>query len=116
MDERTAALLDALERPAAAVLLELSEQGATEAHLVATLKGTTQATTNRRLLRLEQLGVIEREPGRTKAPGRKWSIVHPEPTNALLRAALALSEATAKGEARNRKDARKRLRRTRTNN
>lgn len=95
MDERTADLFEALRHPGAAFLLELLDADATESHLVGGVKRTTQATANRRLAALERAGVVARSAGRTKAPGRLWTLVHPGETDELLRAALALSEVTA---------------------
>ena len=77
MDARTTSLFDALAHPGAALLLALADGEATEGQLLSGLAGTSQPTVNRRLGDLERLGVIEREAGRPKAPGRAWRLVEP---------------------------------------
>lgn len=96
-------MLDALEGPAGAILFKLLDRPATEAELLRELGGTSQATANRRLQRLEQLRLIHRKKGRSQAPGRRWTLVHPRPTANLLLAALSLSELTAEEDAAARK-------------
>jgi DNA-binding HxlR family transcriptional regulator len=113
VDVRTADLLDALRHPGAAFLLELLAEDATEADLLGVVKRSTQATGNRRLAALEKAGVIERSAGRVKAPGRRWAVVHPQETDELLRAALALASAAADHEAATREDANRALKRQR---
>lgn len=113
MDDRTADLLGALQHPGAAVLFELTQRTAAEAELIAAARGATQATTNRRLERFERLGLIERAPGRAKAPGRAWNLVHPAETEALLSAALALGAAAPRHDAKQRDRAARQLRQAR---
>ena len=113
MDARTTSLLDALSHPGAAMLLVLTEHEATEAELISALDATSQATANRRLSELERLGVIARDQGKRKAPGRRWRLSEPEPTETLLQAALDLADVLAESERRKREAAQRRLRRAR---
>lgn len=108
MDARTALTLAALDETAAAVLLTLLEGPATEAELLATV-APSQPTLNRHLEKLRRSGLIVREPGRLKAPGRAWSLAHPEETDALLTAGFALSDAIAAREATAREAAKRRV-------
>jgi DNA-binding HxlR family transcriptional regulator len=102
--------MDALSHPGAAMLLVLAENEATEAELLVDLDATSQATANRRLTELERLGVIARDQGKRKAPGRRWRLSAPEPTETLLQAALHLADVLAESERRNRAAAQRRLR------
>jgi DNA-binding HxlR family transcriptional regulator len=113
VDPRTAKLLGALKPPGAALLLRLLEGSATEAELLEADPAATQATTNRRLARLEELGVIEREPGEPHAPGRRWRLTVAEEVDALLTTATSLSESLARREQALRDEGRRRLRRSR---
>lgn len=110
MDERTGRLLDALEHPGAAMLLELLAEPATEGTLVGSVNDAAQATANRRLARLADLRLIERESGSWRAPGRRWSLTQPDETDSLLQAAIGLSEALAAREERERNAAQRKLR------
>lgn len=113
MDVRTVDLLDALNHPGGSFLFELLERDATEAELVASVAGATQATGNRRLFELERLGLVTRESGRAQAPGRRWSLRHEREVDALLQAALGLSRVVAQREDRERRAAQRRLKRAR---
>jgi DNA-binding HxlR family transcriptional regulator len=112
VDGRTADLIDALRQPGAAILLELLAQSATEAHLLAQVDRTTQATANRRLRSLESVGLIQRERGKARAPGREWRVRHETEVAQLLRAAVALSAAVADQEARERRAVERKIRRS----
>ncbi len=116
MDRQTAELLDALKHPGAAFLLRLLDGPATEAELIAEadrLFSFDQSTGNRRLVLLQRRGLITREVGRAKAPGRLWLLTVPEETGELLTAALTLSEAVSERERKARAAARARTRRAR---
>lgn len=113
MDDRTRDLLGALRHPGATVLFELTQRTATEAELIGAARGATQATMNRRLGALEQLGLIERAPGKAKAPGRAWVLVHPAETEALLTAALTLGASVARRDAEERERAARQLKHAR---
>lgn len=113
MDQRTADLLDALQHPGASFLLELLAGSATEADLLGSVKRTTQATGNRRLATLEKVGLIEREAGKTKAPGRRWTVQHGAEVDALLKAALTLSGAVNQQQDAERRGAERKRKRAR---
>lgn len=114
MDRQTTELLDALKHPGAAFMLRLLDGPAAEAELIAEaekLLSFDQSTGNRRLALLQRRGLIDREAGRPKAPGRRWVAALPEQTGALLEAALTLSDAVAEQERKARAAARARARR-----
>jgi DNA-binding HxlR family transcriptional regulator len=89
------------------------DRSATEAHLLGTVKQTTQATANRRLRTLEGVGLIQRAPGNAKAPGRHWTLVHPPEVDALMTAAVALSDVVAEQEQVERDEMKRKLKRSR---
>jgi hypothetical protein len=116
VDRQTAELLDALKHPGAAFMLRLLDGPATEAELIAEaekLLTFVQSTGNRRLALLQRRGLIAREAGRPKSPGRRWVATLPDQTGALLDSALARSEAVAEAEQKARAAARGRARRER---
>jgi DNA-binding HxlR family transcriptional regulator len=113
VDPRTARLFGALKRPGAALLLRLLEGPATEAELIEADPAATQPTANRRLAQLEELGVIERDPGEPHAPGRSWRLTFAEEVDALVTTANDLSESLARREEALREETRRRLRRSR---
>lgn len=113
MDQRTADLLDALQHPGASFLLELLAGASTESDLLASVKRTTQATGNRRLATLEKVGLVEREPGKAKAPGRRWTVQHRDEVDALLKAALTLSGAVSDRQDAERRAAERKRKRAR---
>lgn len=113
MDARTASLLDALRPPGAAFLVMLLDGSATEAALLSAVTRTTQATANRRLRKLEEVGLVEREQGKAKAPGRRWTLRHPAEVEELLKAAVGLSAAVAERERLEREQLKRRLKRSR---
>jgi DNA-binding HxlR family transcriptional regulator len=113
MDARTISLIDALRQPGAAFLVELLNGSATEANLLGTVKQITQATANRRLRNLEGVGLIQRAPGNAKAPGRRWTLVHPREIDALMTAAVALSDVLAEQEQVERDEMKRKLKRSR---
>jgi DNA-binding MarR family transcriptional regulator len=113
VDARTAQILGTLKHPGAVFLSRLLEGPATEAELLEEATDVNQATANRRLDRLADLGVIQREPGQPKAPGRRWSLVFAEESDNLVSAAVTLSEAIARREQEERDRLRRRLRRAR---
>jgi hypothetical protein len=93
VDDRTALLLEALDAVSVSILVELLDRSAaTEASLVEALAGPTQPTVNRRLSRLRDARLISQTPGNLRAPGRRWTVVHPEETQALLHAVFKLSD------------------------
>ena len=113
MDARTTSVLDALAHPGGALLLVLCEGPATEAALLSAVPSATQATANRRLAELERAGIIARDAGKAKAPGRAWRVCEPSPTESLLRAALELSDVLAAADERRRQQAMRQLRKAR---
>jgi len=96
IDRGSRELLDSLAHPGAAFLQRLLEGDATEAQLLAGLDATSQPTGNRRLARLQELGLVEREPGRRQAPNRRWRLVAPELTEAVIDAAADLAAELAR--------------------
>jgi hypothetical protein len=90
--DRTAPLLHSLDAIGVALLLELLAGPATEAELIAANTGADQSTTNRRLHSLKRARLVTQEAGKDRAPGRRWTVVHPAETEALLDALLTLSE------------------------
>lgn len=113
LDRNTRELLDSLEDPGASFLALLADGPATEADLVRRARAA-QPTANRRLDRLQELGLIERpDRDRKQAPNRPWALVHASETVAVLEAAIALSEKLAEVDAATRSAARRQLRRAR---
>ena len=91
-------------------MLRLLEGAATEAELISDAQAVfpfDQSTGNRRLSLLQRKGMIVREAGRLKAPGRRWTANLPQETGALLHAALTLSAALADQELQQREAARR---------
>jgi hypothetical protein len=113
MDDRTTHVLDSLDPVSVAFLLQLLQSPATEAELVTSSDDTTQPTGNRRLHRLRQAGLVAQEPGRHRAPGRRWTVPHAEETNALLTALFALSDVIEARDRARREVAKRKLRRAR---
>jgi DNA-binding HxlR family transcriptional regulator len=113
VDLRTAQIVGALDGTAASILLELLEQPSTEADLIAKIGEPSQPTMNRRLERLEHVGLVQHEPGKPKAPGRLWSVVHVDETTKLLDAMLLLSDVVEATDAARRRAAARRLKRAR---
>ena len=113
MDRRTAQIVNTLDETGASILLQLLERPATEAELITAVGEPSQPTMHRRLERLEQAGLIEHEPGKTKAPGRRWSVADADETANVLAALLALSKAVEVRDAARREAAARRLRRSR---
>lgn len=113
MDLRTETLLGALD-PIGAELLQLLLVGPlTESEILDSLDPLDQSTCNRRLHRLRAVGLVQREPGRTHAPGRRWAIRHPSEVEALLTALLELAEVTESEDRSSREKTRKQLARGR---
>jgi DNA-binding HxlR family transcriptional regulator len=113
MDDRTARLIDGLDSVGVALLVELSDKDATERDLMAAVGAPSQPTANRHLARLRRLRLIAREPGRAHAPGRLWTLVHPDETAALLAALFSLSEAVDARDRDRRRQAQRRLKQAR---
>jgi DNA-binding HxlR family transcriptional regulator len=94
MDRRTEILLDAMAHPGAAFVFELLARGPLmEDELLQLVEGTSQATANRRLGHLGELGILERAIGPKQTKGRRWSVVAPDSASAFLLAAMELSRA-----------------------
>lgn len=113
MDTRTGQLLRALDATAAATLLEMLKRPATEAELRLIAEEPSQSTMNRRLTRMREAGLIHREPGKAKAPGRLWTVVHPDETADLLDSLLSLAGAVEARDKKRREQARRELKRAR---
>lgn len=113
MDDRTARILNALDPVSLTFLLRLLERPLTEADLVASCDDATQPTTNRRLHRLRDAGLVKQESGKRRAPGRQWTALHVDETHALLTSLFGLSDAVeARGRAQ-RAAAKRKLKRAR---
>jgi hypothetical protein len=113
MDDRTARTLNALDPVGVDLLLGLLGKALTEAELVEAVEEATQPTTNRRLVRLKKARLIAQEPGKAKAPGRLWVVVHPKETEALLAALFTLSDAIDAKDKGRRENAKRKLKRAR---
>ena len=113
MDRTTRDLLDALEHPGGAFLLDLLEGPATEAALVIRVGDVSQSTANRRLARLEEIGLARRVVGHKHQPGRAWELIYPDGVDQLLSAALTLAGLLAEQDRVHRDAAAQRLRRAR---
>lgn len=113
MDARTARILNALDPVSVTFLLQLLERSATEADLVASCDDATQPTTNRRLHRLRDAGLVAQESGKRRAPRRRWSALHVDETHALLTTLFALSDAVEARERAQREAAKRKLKRAR---
>lgn len=113
MDDRTARVLNALDPVSVTFLLQLLEQTATEVELVTLYEAASQPTGNRRLHRLKQAGLVAQDPGRHQAPGRSWTVAHPDETNALLMALFGLSDAIDARDRALREAVRQKLKRAR---
>jgi DNA-binding transcriptional ArsR family regulator len=111
LDGRTRAILDALAWPGADLLYALLlTDGATEGELIV-VTGASQATANRRLARLEELGIVERpRPRQSRTPNRRWRLRHPETVRRMLVNAVDLAERGAHEEASARRHLLDRLR------
>lgn len=113
MDDRTAELLEALDPVGAGFLAELLQGPAMEHELVDAVEAASQPTANRRLERLRRARLVTQEAGKPRAPGRLWAVVHPEETDALLTALLALAAAIDARDQARRKEATRKLKRAR---
>lgn len=113
VDGRTARVLGALDPVGASLLLELLAGPRKEVDLLAAVNEPAQPTGNRRLHRLKAAGVVTREDGKARAPGRAWSIAHRAETESLLDALFALSDAIEAADRARRDQARRKLRRAR---
>ncbi len=113
MDDRTSRLLDALDPLGASLLLELLDDPATEVQLIEAVGQVEQWTVNRKLAQLGHARLVAQESGKARAPGRLWTVVHVEETEALLAALLALSDAIDSQDKARRDKARLKLMRAR---
>jgi DNA-binding HxlR family transcriptional regulator len=93
VDVQTTQLLDALAHPGASIVSKLLAGPVIEAELLEAIDRTSQPTTNRRLAELERVGIARREPGKKRAPGRRWELAHPDESKELLHAAFSLADA-----------------------
>lgn len=109
MSERTFQVLDGLDSVAAAVLLALCRGPACEHEVAQRLAAVSQPTVNRRLHALARAGLVTRDQGTPHAPGRRWRLILPTHTAALLHSAINLGEAVAAHDAQRRADARRTL-------
>ncbi len=113
MDDRTAQILDALNPLGVQLLVELLARPATEAELRSTLDEPSQSTANRRLERMSRARIVAQEPGKSRAPGRLWTVVHPSETDVLLAALFDLSAAIESRDRRRRDEASRKLKQAR---
>jgi DNA-binding HxlR family transcriptional regulator len=91
MDMETASLIDELRHPGAALLLELLDGDQTEDHLRGAVPGLSQSAINRKLQRLADRHLIDREPGSKQQKGLRWRLVSRDGTHKLLAAANTLA-------------------------
>ena len=109
MDQPTISLLDALKHPGAVFLEQLVRGPATEDELLGFAHDVDQSTGNRKLKALRGLGLVEQDPGKAKAPGRRWRATLPDQTKPMLVAALNLSDAVAERDRQTRAQSRSEL-------
>jgi DNA-binding HxlR family transcriptional regulator len=103
MDRRTEQILDAMSHPGAALVFHLAAKGAmVEDELVRLIADSSQATVNRRLQRLQELGVLVRSPGPKQYRDRPWALATPEAIDALLGASTSLARAIDQEDERRR--------------
>lgn len=95
------------------MLLELLDDPATEVQLIEAVGQVEQWTVNRKLAQLGCARLVAQESGKARAPGRLWTVVHVEETDALLAALLALSDAIDSQDKARRDKARLKLKRAR---
>jgi DNA-binding HxlR family transcriptional regulator len=94
MDRRTELILDAMSHPGAALVFHLAAKAAlVEDELVDLVSDSSQATINRRLQRLQELGVLVRAPGPKQYRDRPWALATGDAVDTFLQAATALSDA-----------------------
>jgi DNA-binding HxlR family transcriptional regulator len=111
MDARTQQMMDALKHPGGTIVFKLLQKGPmTEDELVQEVRETSQATMNRRLEELGQLGILSRAPGPRQYRERPWQVTVEAAADSLLSAVLELSEAVGSREREDRKEAREGLR------
>jgi DNA-binding HxlR family transcriptional regulator len=96
MDPRTRQMIDALKHPGAAAVFKLLQNGPmTEDELVREVEESSQATMNRRLKELGELGLLSRAAGPRQYKERPWKVTVEAATDSLYAAALGVSEAIA---------------------
>jgi hypothetical protein len=100
------ALMDVLKHPGAVFLEQLARGPATEDELLGFAHDVDQSTGNRKLKALRGLGLVEQDPGKAKAPGRRWRATLPEQTKPVLLAAFNLSDAVAERDRQDRAQSR----------
>ncbi|HEX4806848.1 MAG TPA: hypothetical protein VFU94_13190 [Conexibacter sp.] len=100
LDGGTRAIIDALARPGADLLYALLMRDAATERELTKDAAASQATANRRLRRLEELMIVQRQgPDRAHAPNRRWRLRHPEAVRQLLFAATTLADEAARSGA-----------------
>jgi DNA-binding HxlR family transcriptional regulator len=92
MDDETASLIDELRHPGAALLLGLLNSELTEDELRECAPDLSQSAVNRKLQRLAEKNLIQREPGSKQQKGLRWGLAFREETDDLLVAANRLAQ------------------------
>ena len=96
MDDETASLIDELRHPGAALLLALLDAELTEDELRQCASNLSQSAVNRKLQRLAEKNLIQREAGSKQQKGLRWGLAFREETDDLLEAANKLARRSAK--------------------
>jgi DNA-binding HxlR family transcriptional regulator len=91
VDEETASLIDELRHPGAALLLALLERDQTEDDLRRCAPDLSQSAVNRKLQRLAEKRLIQRETGSKQQKGLLWGLAFRVETGDLLVAANELA-------------------------
>lgn len=73
-----------------------------EDQLLELVPESSQSTANRRLQRLGDLGLLIRAPGSRQSKDRPWMVVAPEPAEAFVQTAMALTQAIDQLDAKQR--------------
>ena len=92
LDDRTIAIVKALDPTGLDILLTLLEAPATERGIIDALK-VGQTTVDRHLTQLAKASLVSREPGKPHAPNLAWQVNHPAEIDALLQRLLDLADA-----------------------
>jgi predicted transcriptional regulator len=92
VDPGTENVLLALDPVGVELLSLLLATSMTEAEILNATSSLEQSTCNRHLHRLRAAGLVTHETGRSRAPGRRWSVRDPEHTELLLLALFSLAD------------------------
>lgn len=92
MDDRTIAIVKALDPTGLEILLTLLRAPATERRITEALK-VGQTTVNRHLTQLAKAGLVSREPRKPHTPNLAWQVDHPAEIDTLVQRLFDLADA-----------------------